>query len=99
MSYSIISDVKCNGTEYPLVGLGEVLILNDAIIYEEINKEKETTNNEEKLLTDSVLFEESEKDKTENEIKESEKSEKKCFELEKCEICDEESLSQNLCLK
>ena len=93
-SYNIISDVKCNGTEYPLVGLGEGLIQNDKIIYEEVNDEGE-------LLTDSVLFEDSIKDETESEIKESEikESENKCLELEKCEICDEESLSKNLCLK
>ena len=98
-SYNIISDVKCNGTEYPLVGLGQVLIQNEEIAYEEINEEKETINVEEILLTDSIVFEESIIVGTEIEIKESEKNDNKCSKLEKCEICDEESLSKNLCLK
>ena len=38
-SYNIISDINCNGTEYPSVPLGKNLTLSD-----EINEEKDITN-------------------------------------------------------
>ena len=103
-SYYIISDVSCNGTEYPLVRLGEVLMNNDEIIYDEIHNEKEITTDDVRNHNDSELFEsdswESEKDEMkEIEITEIEDRENKCDKLEKCEICNEESLSKNLCLK
>jgi len=150
-SYNIISDINCNGKEYPLVGLGENWIQNDEIreketyneteIYneeeksneekkydkeenydeEEKTKEKEKYNEQESSNAYEELTEDSntpfefelenedlrkdEKYETENDeieeikITEREKNESKCLELEKCEICDEESLSKNLCLK
>ena len=81
---------------------------------EEIYDEKEIANSYEELIEDRTSFEfelenedlwEDEKYEAENneieEIKktEKEKNESLCLELEKCEICDEESLSKNLCLK
>jgi hypothetical protein len=51
-SYNILSDINCNGTEYPLVPLGENLTQVD-----EIYEEKEITNIYEQLIENSTQFE------------------------------------------
>ena len=51
-SYNIISDINCNGTEYPSVPLGKNLTLSD-----EINEEKDITNDYEHLIEDSIQIE------------------------------------------
>ena len=78
--YDVISDVNCNGTEYPIVELGGKLSNKN----NEIIIEKEETNKIENITI-------------EYESEKIEKNETIC--IEKCEICDIESLSKNLCIQ
>jgi len=84
--FYVVSDVNCQGKNYPLnLIYGDIIEKENEIIKETIieNKEKEEEEIEEK-----------------NGEKEAEiEKEVECKELEKCQICNEESLLENLCIK
>jgi len=84
--FYVVSDVNCQGKNYPLNLLyGDIIENENEIIEETIieNKEKEEEENEEKIVEKETEI-----------VKEEE-----CKELEKCQICNEESLLENLCIK
>ena len=91
-NYYIISDVKCNNKNYPFQPLiGN--INEDEEKEEEEEEEKEEEEKEEKDYEEEEEKDEEEKDDEEEEI---EHEIYKCKELEKCKLCYNQSLSDNL---
>ena len=131
-AYYILSDVKCQGNNFPYEKLFEDII---EIKEEEIEEEKEEKieekeeeeeeqieenigqevkeeekeeiyDNVEGDIEEEIINEEKYENKLEEieeetiiEIEEEEIVQNKCYNLEKCELCNEESILMNLCIK
>ena len=87
-TYYVLSDVKCNNIEYPFEEfLEEVDNNKDKLEKEKFDFDIENEKDLDILEEDEKYF------KEEEYIKENEEC------LDKCETCDEESISKNLCIK
>ena len=85
--YFIISDALCHGVEKYFTKL----MVNNYKEKEENNQELFDTQNIINYNNNEITEEENEKN--------NENNENTCLELEKCEICNEESISKNKCIK
>ena len=107
--YYLLSDLVCSQIYYPfeqLINLEEEIEEEkeeeiEEEIKEEKEKEKEKEEEEEERVREKEEEEEEEKEEGKEEEKEEEKEEKevkKICHIEKCEFCNEKSISENLCI-